>query len=255
MAYKRLIAMVPVRAGQVVLSYGYAHHRPAGHLRSVLKNLDRWGVDEIAVVDISPGLDQPDWHLLDEIRESAVRTPVAFGGGIRRAEHAVKAIALGCDRVIVETLLWTAPQEIAAISSAVGQQAVIGATPLVLVNGCLHAHAARGGSATPWARFEERIAQASISEILLIDREHEGAVDGNAVAAHVPPRTGGPKAIWFGGITPAQATPLFKRPDTVGVAFGNLFLRHELAAWQVRRQVTREGGSPSLLRNVRPHAD
>ena len=57
----------------------------------------------LAVVDISHGLDQPDWRLLDEIRESAVRTPVAFGGGIRRAEHAVKAIALGCDRVIVET--------------------------------------------------------------------------------------------------------------------------------------------------------
>ena len=164
MAYKRLIAMVPVRGGQVVLSYGYAHHRPAGRLRSVLKNLDRWGVDEIAVVDISHGLDQPDWRLLDEIRESAVRTPVAFGGGIRRAEHAVKAIALGCDRVIVETLLWTAPQEIAAISLAVGQQAVIGATPLVLVNSSLHAQAARGGPPMPWARFEERIAQASISE-------------------------------------------------------------------------------------------
>ena len=58
MAYKRLIAMVPVRNGQVVLSYGYARHRPAGRLDTVLKNLDRWGVDEITVMDISPGLQQ-----------------------------------------------------------------------------------------------------------------------------------------------------------------------------------------------------
>lgn len=254
MAYKRLIAMVPVQDGQVVLSYGYTHHRPAGRLRSVLKNLDRWNVDEISVVDISRGLKEPDWRLLDEIRASAVRTPVAFGGGIRRAEHAVRAIALGCDRVIVETLLWTSLTEIAAITSAVGQQAVIGATPLALVNGKLHASPAQGGPSVPWAQFHERVDEAAISEIMLIDRDHEGATDGNVVAGHVPPRASGPQVIWFGGVTPGQAMQLFKRTDTVGVAFGNPFLRHELAAFQVRQQVAQGGGSAPLLRQVRPHA-
>lgn len=253
MAYKRLIAMVPVRNGQVVLSYGYARHRPAGRLDTVLKNLDRWGVDEITVMDISPGLQQPDWRLLDEIRASAVRTPVSFGGGIRSAAHAVKAVALGCDRVVVESLLWDAPAEIAAISSAVGQQAVIGATPLVLLDGRLHAHRAQGGQPVAWREFEERIADAAISELMLIDRAREGLLDGNAVAAHVPLRTQGPRIIWFGGITRDQATGLLERPDTVGLAIGNPFLRHELAAFHVRQQVL-DTHRPPLLRQVRPHA-
>lgn len=253
MAYKRLIAMVPVRNGQVVLSYGYARHRPAGRLDTVLKNLDRWGVDEITVMDISPGLQQPDWRLLDEIRAAAVRTPVAFGGCIRSAAHAVKAVALGCDRVVVETLLWDAPAEITAISSAVGQQAVIGATPLVLLDGSLHAHRAQGGPPVPWREFEARIAGAAISELMLIDRAHEGSLDGNTVASHVALRTQGPKIIWFGGIQSSQAAGLLARPDTVGLAIGNPFLRHELAAFHVRQQVL-DTHRPPLLRQVRPHA-
>jgi cyclase len=252
MAFKRLIAMVPVLHGQVVMSCAYKRHRPAGHLDSVLKNLDRWGVDEIVVMDISPGLSRPDLALLEQVRRSAVRTPVAFGGGIRSAVQAVEVIALGCDRVIVETLLWEKPQEIAKISSAVGQQAVIGATPLVMLPGGLHAQAARDPKAVPWREFEARIADAAISELLLIDRAREGLLDGIGVAAHVPERTHGPKLIWFGGVAPHQAAGLLARQDTVGLAIGNPFLRHELAALHLR-QAVREHDRHHLLREVRPH--
>ena len=131
MAFKRLIAIVPVQNGQVVMSYGYTRHKPAGGLGSVLRNLDRWGVDEIVVMDISHGLEAPDFLLIEQIRRAAIRTPVAFGGGIRSAEHAVAAVAQGCDRVVVETLMWQAPGEVARISDAIGQQAVIGAVPVV----------------------------------------------------------------------------------------------------------------------------
>ena len=88
---------------------------------------------------------------------------------------------------------------------------------------------------------------------MLIDRAHEGLLDGNAVAAHVPLRAQGPRIIWFGGITRDQATGLLARPDTVGLAIGNPFLRHELAAFHVRQQVL-DTHRPPLLRQVRPHA-
>ena len=81
MAFKRLIAFVPIQNGQVVMSYGYLRHKPAGSLGTVLQNLDRWGIDEIAVVDISRGRNRPDFSILEQIRVSAVRTPIAFGGG------------------------------------------------------------------------------------------------------------------------------------------------------------------------------
>lgn len=252
MAYKRLIAMVPVLHGQVVLSYGYTRHRPAGRLDSALKNLDRWGVDEIAVIDISPGLRQPDFELLDQIRRSEIRTPVAFGGGIRNAAHALRVVALGCDRVVVETLLWQASADLAEISEAIGQQAVIGAAPLVLLPSGLHVQPAHSQKTMPWSDFALRVAQASISELLLIDRANEGGLSGNQVADKVPVRERGPKVIWFGAIAPNQTATLLARQDTVGIAFGNPFLREEMAAYQMRHAALRQGRA-HWLRKVNPH--
>lgn len=252
MAFKRLIAMVPVRNGQVVMSYGYTRHKPAGGLGSVLRNLDRWGVDEIAVIDISPGLAAPDFSLLEQVRRAAIRTPVAYGGGIRSAGDAVTAVARGCDRVIIETLIWHAPAEISHISDAIGQQAVIGAVPVAYGPGGLFAapvHAPR----EPWADCLRRLDGLPISELLVIDREHEGRAGSTEVAAQVPLSTQPHQLIWFGGLAAPQAAELLRRSDTVGVAFGNPFLLTELAAQQTRAEI--QARLPHrMLREVRPHA-
>lgn len=253
MAYKRLIAMVPVLRGQVVLSFGYLRHQPAGKLDTVLKNLDRWNVDEIVLIDITPDLTQPDYRLLDQIRMSSVRTPVAFGGGIRNAGHALRVIELGCDRVVVETLLWESLAEIASISAAIGQQAVIGVAPLVMLPAGLHAQRAGHDVCVPWREFESRIVNASISELMLVDRAHEGLPSSHRISEHVPIRAAGPKIIWFGGIGDDQAASLLGRHDTVGVAVGNAFLRRELAAWHLRQRI-QATTRPPLVRGVKPHA-
>ncbi|MBC7380567.1 MAG: hypothetical protein H7346_24475 [Burkholderiaceae bacterium] len=253
MAFKRLIAMVPVQGGQVVMSYGYARHKPAGSLGTVLRNLDRWGIDEIAVIDISRGRDAPDFSLLEQVRRAAIRTPVAFGGGIRSAAHAVAAVAQGCDRVIVETLIWQAPQEIAHISDAIGQQAVIGAVPVVLGAQGLMAAPVHTAREEAWDECLKRFDGLAISELMIIDRDNEGAAGASLLAREVPPSSQPHKLIWFGGLTTAMGAQLLQREDTVGVAYGNPFLTTELAAHAHRREInalTR----PKLLREVRPHA-
>lgn len=255
MAFKRLIAMVPVQNGQVVMSYGYTHHKPAGGLGSVLRNLDRWGVDEIVVIDISRGLQAPDFSLLEQVRRAAIRTPVAFGGGIRSAEHAVAAVAQGCDRVVVETLIWHAPAEITRISDAIGQQAVIGAVPVVYSDKGLFAAPVHTDTREPWSACLQRLEGLAISELLVIDRAHEGTSGSSQMAAHVPPSspTQTHQLIWFGGLASTQASELLRRSDTVGVAFGNPFLTTELAAHTLRLEMNALVRA-RLLREVRPHA-
>lgn len=253
MAFKRLIALVPVQNGQVVMSYGYARHKPASGLGSVLRNLDRWGVDEITVIDISRGLKAPDFSLLEQVQRAAIRTPVAFGGGIRSAEHAVAAVAQGCDRVVVETLLWQAPGEVKRISDAIGQQAVIGAVPVVCGSQGLCAAPVHTAVREPWADCLKRFEGLSISELLVIDREHEGLPGSSCFAAQVPLSTQAHQLIWFGGLAAPQAAELLRRSDTVGVAFGNPFLTSELATHAARIQINSLLSKP-LLRQVTPHA-
>jgi cyclase len=252
MAFKRLIALVPVQAGQVVMSYGYMRHKPAGSLGTVLRNLDRWGVDEIAVLDISRGRDKPDFSVLEQIRVSAVRTPVAFGGGIRSARHAVAAVAQGCDRVIIESLIWQAPQEIDRIAEAIGQQAVIGAVPLVYGSDGLTAAPVNSATGEAWCDYLKRVEGLGISELMIIDREHEGAAGSSKMAEQLPVTETLHKLIWFGGLSASQAAALLERPDTVGVAFGNPFLINELAVNTHRNDINAKKSS-LLLRKVRPH--
>jgi cyclase len=252
MAFKRLIALVPVQAGQVVMSYGYMRHKPAGSLGTVLRNLDRWGIDEIAVIDISRGLDKPDFSILEQIRLSAVRTPVAFGGGIRSVRHAVAAVEQGCDRVIVETLIWEAPQEIDRISEAIGQQAVIGAAPLVYGSDGLTVAPVNSTRGHSWGDFMKRVEGLAISELMIIDREHEGTAGSSKMGEQIPVSETLHKLIWFGGLSASQASALLERPDTVGVAFGNPFLVNELAVNTHRIDINAKKNS-LLLRKVRPH--
>ena len=252
MAFKRLIALVPVQGGQVVMSYGYMRHKPAGSLGTVLRNLDRWGIDEIAVIDISRGRDKPDFSILEQIRLSAIRTPVAFGGGIRSARHAVAAVAKGCDRVIVETLIWQAPREITRIAEAVGQQAVIGAVPLVYGSHGLRVAPVQSAPREAWSEWLKRVEGLAISELMIIDREHEGAAGNSKLGEKVPVAAMQHKLIWFGGLNTNQAAALLQRPDTVGVAFGNPFLVNELAVNTHRSDINAQMRA-QLLRKVRPH--
>lgn len=235
------------------MSYGYTRHKPAGSLGSVLRNLDRWGVDEIVVMDISKGLEAPNFLLLEQVRRAAIRTPVAFGGGIRSAAHAVAAIAQGCDRVIVETLMWHAPREIARISDAIGQQAVIGAVPVVYDDKGVFAAPIHTPQREPWADCVKRLENLAISELLVIDRNNEGATGTSRMAAFIPPSTLPFQLIWFGGLAAVQAAELLRRDDTVGVAFGNPFLATELAAHTLRLEMNDLVRS-RLLREVKPHA-
>ena len=236
------------------MSYGYTHHKPAGGLESVLRNLDRWGVDEIVVIDISHGLQAPDFSLLEQVRRTAIRTPVAFGGGIRSAEHAVAAVAQGCDRVVVETLMWQSPGEVARISDAIGQQAIIGAVPLVYSDKGVFAAPVHTATREAWSTCLKRLERLAISELLVIDRAQEGAPGSSQLAAHMPVSASAQmhKIIWFGGLAAQQADQLLRRSDTVGVAFGNPFLTTELTAHGLRLQMNALVRA-RLLREVKPH--
>jgi cyclase len=122
MAYKRIIATLTVKNGQLVKSYGYNFWRPAGNINTALKNLDRWRVDEIVVVDISRS-DSIDINLLNQIRGANISTPLIYGGGIRRVEDLKKIFDSGVDRILIESAL-DDPNLVRALADKVGSQAI-----------------------------------------------------------------------------------------------------------------------------------
>lgn len=257
MAYKRLVGVVAVKDGQVVKSYGYRFWRPAGRLRTALMNLDRWLVDEILVLDISRN-DQVDPRIVAEIRASRISTPLTYGGGIRSHEDVDCLFAAGCERFVLETMLFRFPERVAKLADKVGAQALIASLPLPSTSGgCWQVdrdYASRWGVADAErdaVNFCRTCNEWPVAEVLAIDSTNEGfagrfsLVTSNGVHPLSELRKG---IIWFGGIDQKQATMLLQSSATVAVGFGNLNFEKEVAMRSLRRFVLRQRSGAGVRR-------
>ena len=257
MAYKRLVGVVAVKDGQVVKSYGYCFWRPAGRLRTALINLDRWLVDEILVLDIS-GSDRVDPRIVAEIRASRISTPLAYGGGIRSHGDVDCLLAAGCERFVLETMLFRFPERVLKLADKVGAQALIASLPLSSTHNISwqvdRDYAARWGAADAeldTGDFCRKCNEWPVAEVLAIDSTNEGfagrfsLVSSEGANSLVELRKG---IIWFGGIDPKQASTLLQSSSTVAVGFGNLNFEKEVAVRSLRRSVLRQRSGDGVRR-------
>ncbi len=234
MAYKRVIGVLTVQHARLVKSYGYAAWRPAGRLVSALRNLDRWAVDEIVVLDISrrAGLDPA---VLRDIAVAKISTPLAYGGGIRSVADVRALMELGCDRFVVESLLFAEPMMLRALAEVTGRQALIGSLPLKIEAGVIslwrpdcEAHAA--GSFEPLAVWRDLLLDSPVSEYLITSVPSEGRAGGFPLplldALDWLPDT---SVIAFGGLDSTQGQQVLAHRRTAAVAYGNLNHEAELA--------------------------
>lgn len=245
MAFKRIIGVLTVKDGRLVKSYGYTAWRPAGRLGSALRNLDRWGADEIVVLDISrrAGLDD---GVLREIAAARIATPLAYGGGIRSVGDIRRLMDLGCDRFVVESLLFADPAGLREMAAVAGRQALIGSLPLKLEKGVVSLWRPTGYE--PLALWRESLLAAPVSEFLLTSVPSEGG-RGTFPAGLVEAVDWLPdgSAILFGGLDGPAALGALARRAVTAVAFGNLNHETELALPRFRRAAL-AGGAPDALR-------
>lgn len=245
MAFKRILGVLAVRDGRLVKSYGYARWRPAGGLVTALRNLDRWGADEIVVLDISrrAGLDP---EVLAQIGAARVTTPVAYGGGIRGVADLQRLMESGCDRFVLESVLFSEPGLVQRLAEFAGRQALIASLPMLTERAVPALW--RPGSALPWSEWRERLLALPVSEYFVTAVEAEGRL-GEFPAALPAMLTGFPaeSVIWFGGLDATTARPALKHSVTIGVAWGNFLHERELALPQLRRRLSRSGLRPVRL--------
>jgi cyclase len=238
MAFKRILGVLTVRDGRLVKSYGYERWRPAGGLVTALRNLDRWGADEIVVLDISrrAGLDS---EILAEIKTARVSTPLAYGGGIRSAEDVHRLMAAGCDRFVLEHALFSTPELVHRLAELAGRQALIGSLPILTGENAPAIW--RPETPLAWADWRKRLMLLPVSEYFVTAVKAEG--NEGAFPEELPALFAGWPAgsvIWFGGLDISAAKACLSQPETVGVAWGNPLHEHELALPKLRRRLGRQ---------------
>lgn len=241
MLNKRLIGVVTVHRGWAVQSFGYNRYLPLGKPEAIIENLDRWGADEIVIHCIDRSVTQigPDFNLLERVGDLGVSTPLIYGGGIRDAEDAVKAVSLGADRVTLDAMIWDDPNRLELISRALGTQAVIANMPVRAQNQALIWRNYRNGTEIPLNQVTlSNIPLEWASEVMLTDWLHEGVRGGfNGVIPRLFPFKDKPLLL-FGGLSEvAQFQDALSLPNVAGAAVGNFLNYKEHAIQLIKRSI------------------
>jgi cyclase len=251
MLKKRLIGVVTVKNGWAVQSFGYQRYLPLGKPECLVENLDRWGADEILIQDIDRSKNQegPNLDLISRITARGIATPLMYAGGIATVADAVATVRAGIERVCLDSLLHSAPDTIKGIAHSLGGQAVVVSMPAII----------NEQGAASWFDYQGKqtkpinddllslIEDDCISELLMIDKCHEGGTEGfNFDLLSLVADIGIP-LILFGGFYQIESIArALSNPKVTAVAIGNYLnyreheiqrIRQGLAATAIRQPV------------------
>jgi len=107
-----------------------------GDVINAVKIFNRKGIDELSILDIGVTRShrEPDYELLKDIATEAFM-PLSYGGGVTSVEQVRKLLAIGFEKVIINTGLIHNPDMVCKAVTIFGSQSIIGSIDAKLVNG------------------------------------------------------------------------------------------------------------------------
>lgn len=139
-------------------------------------------VDEIILLDIAASVEgrEPNYERIGEIAGEAFM-PLAYGGGVRNVEQAQRILALGVEKIVLNTIAVEDPEFIKKLSMAVGSQSVVvsvdvrktlfGKYQIAWKNG----QETRSQSPVEWA---QQVSQFGAGELLIHCIDRDGVMQG-----------------------------------------------------------------------------
>ena len=181
---KRIIPCLDVKDGRVVKGVNFVGLRDAGDPVEVARRYNDEGADEITFLDITASSDDRD-TIVDIVKEVAkeVFIPLTVGGGIRKLEDIYRLLAVGCDKVSINSAAIKRPELIDEAAKRFGSQCIVTAID-VKKHGNSHRVYLNGGrvdtglDALAWAK--EAVDRGS-GEILLTSMDADGTKEGFAL--------------------------------------------------------------------------
>lgn len=182
MLAKRIIPCLDVDRGRVVKGVNFLNLRDAGDPVELAALYDREGADELVFLDITASAEGRE-IMLEVARRTAeeVFIPFTVGGGLKTLEDIRRMLAVGADKVSLNTAAVLNPELIREAASRFGSQCIVVAIDARRVGEGrweVYIHGGRtptGIDAVAWAREVERLGAG---EILLTSMDRDGTKDG-----------------------------------------------------------------------------
>ncbi|MCI0577811.1 MAG: imidazole glycerol phosphate synthase cyclase subunit [Chloroflexi bacterium] len=192
MKKNRLIPVLLLKDGWLVQSKEFRRYQNLGNPIWAVKRLSEWASDELVYLDISRGdeydlrrddLGHPNRHsFLEIIADVSQMTfmPITVGGRIRTLADIEQCLALGADKISINTQAVDEPDFIRAAAEEFGSQCVVVSIDVKRKDGQYMVMVEGGRRPTPygpveWARIVE---EQGAGEILLNSIDRDGMRNG-----------------------------------------------------------------------------
>lgn len=192
MKKKRLIPVLLLRNGSLVQSKEFRRYQNLGNPVWAVKRLSEWASDELIYLDITrdgdydlrrDDLGHPNRHSLAEIIEDVSRVafmPITVGGGIRTLKDIEARLALGADKVAINTMAVESPSFVEASAREFGSQCIVVSIDVKSVSG-RNFVATNGGRTLTEIEpvvWSKKVESLGAGEILLNSIDRDGMRSG-----------------------------------------------------------------------------
>ncbi len=148
---------------------------------NAVKIFNRKGIDELSVLDIGATKNhrEPDFELLKDIASEAFM-PLSCGGGITNLEQVHELLAIGYEKVVINSELVRNPKLITESAEAFGSQSIVASIDAQIIKGQYHCVINDGQEVTDkvpveLAREAERLGAG---EIIINSVDRDGMMQG-----------------------------------------------------------------------------
>ncbi|MBP3727300.1 MAG: imidazole glycerol phosphate synthase subunit HisF [Pseudobutyrivibrio sp.] len=177
----RIIPVLLIDDRDLIKTINFKKPTYLGDPVNALKIFNRKGIDEMAVLDISASKKgiEPDFELLTDMASEAFM-PLSYGGGIKTLEQVRKLLAIGYEKVVLNTSLVEDEQLVRDAVALAGSQSVVASIDAKLVKGqykCVICDGTKVIDMSP-VELAKHAAELGVGEIFLNSIDRDGMMTG-----------------------------------------------------------------------------
>lgn len=122
----RIIPTLLIEDRDLIKTVQFGNRTYLGDPVNAVKIFNRKGIDELSIFDIGATKkgSEPDYELLRDIASEAFM-PLSYGGGVKDAEQIRDLLAIGYEKVVINTALVRTPELITKAVEMFGSQSIV----------------------------------------------------------------------------------------------------------------------------------
>ena len=148
---------------------------------NAVKIFNRKGIDELSILDIGATKknSEPDYELLNDIASEAFM-PLSYGGGIKTVEQIHSLLAIGYEKVVINSALVRTPELITKAAEMFGSQSVVASIDVRKEQGKYTCYIADGTERVDTDPFElvQKAEELGAGEVIINSIDNDGMMKG-----------------------------------------------------------------------------